>query len=88
MNRVKFGETPIRTTPSEALVKERVETRRRAPKRITHGEGIVQTTTYNAAAVTRSGKKIHPVSVRIRLCPPLKSRTAIQINCTLRRNDL
>ena len=45
MNRVKFGGTPHRTIPSEALIEERVETRRRAPKHIMHGEGIVQTTT-------------------------------------------
>ena len=58
MNRVKFGETPYRTIPSEAFNGERVETRRRAPKRISHGEGIVQTTTHNAAVVIRSSKKI------------------------------
>ena len=45
MNRVKFGGTPYRTIPSEASIEERVETRRRAPKHIMHGEGIVQTTT-------------------------------------------
>ena len=45
VNRVKFGGTPFGTIPSEALAEERVETRRRAPKHIMHGEGIVQTTT-------------------------------------------
>ena len=45
VNRVKFGGTPSGTIPSEALIEERVETRWRAPKRIMHGEGIVQTTT-------------------------------------------
>ena len=45
VNRVKFGETPSGTIPSEASIEERVETRRRAPKRIAQGEDIVQTTT-------------------------------------------
>jgi len=56
VNALKFGKPCKMAMPSEALKRERVETRQGLPKtRKSHGEGIVQTTNRKGGE-SHSGK--------------------------------